>query len=301
MSKAAYSQEIERGLRVAEANIYHEDKIWSRFSNDKVDIGEVLANVIRTLSKALPITKPMKALSIGSGAEPQFRILGTAFRGGLHLLDMDDTSLDILRERIHRQATDHASVVRADFKEIFRDARKTAAFMETEMGGGRVELITLHHSLYYCTEADWLPILANLYKTALASTGALHAVLMANQSDDQATTTWFYNHFVGKFFGARNEQDLREFAAALKKRPLFKNAQVLVKTNRVRFRAPDFEKLMAVVWMILLYPDVHPYSEKQRREITEFVHRHFWQKDQPLIQLQDHMVVYRGIGFKGLI
>ncbi|MCX7824025.1 MAG: class I SAM-dependent methyltransferase [Verrucomicrobiae bacterium] len=301
MPKASYSQEIERGLRVAEANIYHEDKIWSRYSNDKVDIGEVLASVIRTLHKALPITKPMKALSIGSGAEPQFRILETAFRGGLHLLDMDDTSLDILRERIHRQATDHASVVRADFKEIFRDARKTRAFMETELAGGRVELITLHHSLYYAAESDWLPILANLYKSALASTGALHAVLMANQSDDPATTTWLYNHFVGKFFGARNEQDLRAFAASLKKRPLFRNAQVLVKTNRVRFRAPDFEKLMAVVWMILLYPDVHPYSEKQRREITEFVHQRFWQKDQPLIQLQDHMVIYRGIPFKGLI
>jgi len=301
MTTASYSQEIERGLRVAEANIYHEDKIWSRFSNDKVDIGEVLANVIRTLNKALPLTKPMKALSIGSGAEPQFRILETAFRGGLHLLDMDDTSLDILRERIHRQATDHASVVRADIKEVFPDPRKTRAFVEAELAGGRVELITLHHSLYYCVEADWLPILSNLYKTALASTGALHAVLMANHGDDQTTTTWLYNHFVGKFFGARNEQDLCEFAATLKKRPVFRNAQVLVKTNRVRFRAPDFEKLMAVVWMILLYPDVHPYSEKQRREITEFVHRNFWQNEQPMIQLQDHMVIYRGIRCKGLI
>jgi hypothetical protein len=301
MPRAAINREIECGLRVAEANIYHEDKIWSRFSNDKVDIGETLANVIRTLNKALPIAKPMKALSIGSGAEPQFRILETAFRGGLHLLDMDDTSLDILRERIQRQATDHASVVRADFKDILRDVGKTRAFMERELAGGRVELVTLHHSLYYSSEPDWLPILENLYRTALASTGALHAVLMASQSDDQTTTTWLYNHFVGKFFGARNDQDLREFGAALKKKPLFRKSQVLTRTSRVRFRAPDFEKLMSVVWMILLFPDVHPYSEKQRLEITEFIHRNFWQKNQPLIQLQDHMVVYRGIPFRGLI
>jgi hypothetical protein len=84
---------------------------------------------------------------------------------------------------------------------------------------------------------------------------------MASQSDDQTTTTWLYNHFLGKFFGARNDQDLRGFAEVLKKRPLFRKAQVLTRTSRVRFRAPDFEKLMAVVWMILLFPDVHPYSE----------------------------------------
>jgi hypothetical protein len=301
MPAAEHQAEIERGLRIAETTIYQEDKVWSRFSNDKVDIGEVLANVIRTLHKALPLSKPLRALSVGSGAEPQFRILATMFRGGLHLLDLDEASLDILRERIHRQATDHASVVRADFKGVFREARDAQGFVDKELAGGRVELVTLHHSLYYCAEADWLPILANLWKFALAPRGALHAVLMANQSEDRSTTTWLYNHFVGKFFGHANDQDLRKFAAQLRGRPVFRNSQVLFKTNRVRFRAPDFEKLMAVVWMVLLYPDIHPYSEDQRREITEFVYQNLWLQGQPLIQMQDHLAIYRGLRIKGSI
>jgi hypothetical protein len=135
----------------------------------------------------------------------------------------------------------------------------------------------------------------------LAPKGALHAVLMANQSDDRSTTTWLYNHFVSKFFGLDNTQDLRRFAATLSGRPRFRNSQILFKTNRVRFRAPDFEKLMAVVWMVLLYPDVHPYTEQQRREITEFVYQNFWLQGQPLIQIQDHLVVYRGLRLRGTI
>jgi len=46
---------------------------------------------------------------------------------------------------------------------------------------------------------------------------------------------------------------------------------------------------------------VHKYSLKQREEITEFVYKHFWIKKRPLIQSQDHLVAYKGIGFKGLI
>jgi len=53
--------------------------------------------------------------------------------------------------------------------------------------------------------------------------------------------------------------------------------------------------------MILLYPDVCPYSQRQREEITEFVYKRLWQKRKPLVQKQDHMVIYRDIGFKGLI
>ena len=52
---------------------------------------------------------------------------------------------------------------------------------------------------------------------------------------------------------------------------------------------------MAVVWMILLYPNVHPYTLKQRQEITGFVYERLWKKKEPLVQAQDHLVVYKGI------
>jgi hypothetical protein len=58
---------------------------------------------------------------------------------------------------------------------------------------------------------------------------------------------------------------------------------------------------MAIVWMILLYPNVHKYSLAQRREITEFVYRRFWRPRRPICQMQDHLVVYRGVGLRGLI
>jgi hypothetical protein len=87
----------------------------------------------------------------------------------------------------------------------------------------------------------------------------------------------------------------------LQRDPVFKKAQFISKTNDVKFFVEDFEKLMAVVWMILLYPDVHKYSLRQREEVTEFVFKNFWAKKRPIIQTQDHLVIYKSIGFPGLL
>ncbi len=84
---------IEAGVRTGCLKLSHEDKIWSRYSNDKVDIEEELTKVIRALSKELPLFQKMRALSIGSSTEPQFRILETAFGGGLYLLDIEKEAL----------------------------------------------------------------------------------------------------------------------------------------------------------------------------------------------------------------
>ena len=43
------------GLRAAGSHMYQQDKVWSRYSNDKVDIAGTLARVLRTLTKALPL------------------------------------------------------------------------------------------------------------------------------------------------------------------------------------------------------------------------------------------------------
>lgn len=297
----SYRKIIESGLRAAQDNMCGQDKIWSRYSHDKVDVGEVLAKVIRTLSSVLPLNLKLRALSVGSSDEPQFRILETAFRGGLYLLDINDCALNIVRERIKRQRTDHVITIKADYKKIFLNVKHQDDFSRHKLGNKKVHLVTLHHSLYYCLECDWFNIFDNLYSKFLAPKGAIHAVLMSSKSNGRTTTTWLYNHFVGKFFGAHNDQDLRIFKKKLQKYPAFKKAQVLLRTNRIYFDVSDFRKFMAVVWMILLYPNVYKYSLKQREEITEFIYKKFYKTRHPLVQEQDHLVVYKGIESKGLI
>jgi len=292
---------IEAGVRTAGTMMVDQDRIWSQYSNDKVDIGERLAAVIRTLSAAAPLTKKLRALSIGSSNEPQFRILETAFRGGLYLFDIDQKALDKVNERIRRQSTGHVATIQGDYKQAFFDAGHTAAFYKGPLKRKKVDLITLHHSLYYCREEAWSQLFENIYRSLLARRGAIHAVLMAAESDNPMTTTWLYNHFAGKYFGVRNDQSLVALKKQLAQIPLFKDDQVILATSNVEFFVDDFSKFMEVIWMILLYPDVHRYNDEQIEEIVTFVYEHFWSRREPLLQIQHHLVLYRGMEFKGLI
>ncbi len=292
---------IEAGVRTAGTMMVDQDRLWSQYSNDKVDIGEKLAGVIRTLSVASPLTRKLRALSIGSSNEPQFRILETAFRGGLYLFDIDQNALDSVEERVRRQRTTHVTTIQGDYKQALFDADHTRAFFTGHLQGKKVDLITLHHSLYYCLEEQWSPLFENLYRQLLARRGAIHAVMMAPESSNEMTTTWLYNHFAGRFFGVRNNQSLLALKKELDANALFADAQVLVAPSRVEFFVDDFLKFMEVVWMILLYPDVHRYNREQIEEIVAFVHDRFWTGRHPLQQVQHHLVVYRGIDFKGLI
>jgi hypothetical protein len=294
-------QLIEQGIKVANSKMFEEDKVWSYYSNDKVDVGECLVKVIRTISKSLPLNKTMTSLSIGSSNEPQFRILEASFRGGLYLLDIEKEALEEVRERINRQRTIHVKAILGDYNQIFLNPENAAIFFNTKLDRKKMNLATLHHSLYYCQRSSWNMLFENLYRQILAPKGGIHAVLMAAESNDCCTTTWLYNHFVGKYFECNNDQNLQKFKKELQTNTLYNKAQILTRRNYVHFFVKDFEKFMSVVWMILLYPGVHKYSLKQKEEITEFVYKKFWKTKKPLIQLQDHLVIYRGIGFKGLI
>src|SRR5215475_9090037 len=112
-------ERIQLGLRAGTAHMYEQDKIWSRYSNDKVDIAGMLGRVLRTLHNALPLEQPLRALSIGSSNEPQFRILESAFRSGLYLLDIEDAALQVVEERIRRQDTPQVRLIRGDYREVF--------------------------------------------------------------------------------------------------------------------------------------------------------------------------------------
>lgn len=286
---------IEAGIRSAHSLMMDEDDIWSRYSNDKTDIGEHLAEVIRTLSAALPLTRKLRALSIGSSSEPQFRILETAFKGGLYLLDIDPQALETVRERVTRQDIRHVRMITGDYNHLLRQPVSVKSFFRQSLDNRKLDLITLHHSLYYCSMNEWVPLFLNIHKHLLARAGAIHAVLMSPESRDPHTTSWLYNQFAGRYFGITNNQSLPALKRQLESHAEFRNTNIILKSSRVRFFVEDFEKLMKVVWMVLLYPGVHDYSETQKEEIVSFVYDNFFLKKQPLFQKQHHLILYRGI------
>ena len=292
---------IRQGVSTSRALMSQQDKIWSRYSRDKVDIGETLARVLRTLAKVLPLGRPLRALSVGSSTEPQFRLLEANFRGGLYLLDVERAALDVITERMRRQSVTHVFPLRRDYTRIFLDRDRIRRFLREDLAGRRLDLIAFEHSLYYCPTAAWRTLVTNVVDELLAPVGAVHLVLMSASATDPSTTTWLYEHFAGKFLGHRNDQDLRAFVRALRRERALGAAQILSKTDRVRFYVDDFRALMSVVWMILLYPNVHRYTLAQRREIAEHVYRRLFARRKPLLQDQDHVVVYRGLRGRGLI
>ncbi|MFH1791337.1 MAG: class I SAM-dependent methyltransferase [Candidatus Omnitrophota bacterium] len=294
-------KDIKAGLRAAGSKVYNEDRIWSRYSNDKVDIGEELAGVIRTLIKAMPLKARMRALSVGSSSEPQFRVLETNFRGGLYLLDIEETPLCAVKERLRRQLTKNVQTICMDYNRALLERGAARLFRRTLLGNKKLNLVILHHSLYYSSELKWKMIFDNLYREVLAGKSAVHAVLMAAESGNTYSTTWLYNHFVGKFFGLQNTQSLKYLRQELAADRVFRGAQVYLKTDSVRFLPDTFTEFMTVVWMILLYPGVHKYSPAQRREVTEFVYDKFWKNKKPLVQEQDHLIVYKGIRKRGFV
>lgn len=281
---------IRKGMRVADANIYQHDQIWSRYSNDKVQIGEGLGYIIRFLYKKLPLYVPLRALSIGSSAEPQFRVLASTFRGGLYLLDMENQALEIIRERIERQSTRHVFPMNGDFNKVFATKKSSRQFLLRRLHTNKMHLITFHHSLYYAPMRQWMELFRNISVT-MAKASVVHSVLMASESENPYTTTWLYNHFAGKFFGHVNDQNLTTFGHMLRRGSAFKKHYVYLKTHEVRFFINDFEKFMSVIWMVLLHPNVHRFNERQKKEVTEHVYAKFWVPRRPLLQLQDNLIL----------
>lgn len=307
MRRLSVAERRRIALGATRARMYQQDKLWSRYSNDKVDIALALGNVIRTLSHALPLSAPLRALSIGSSNEPQFRILASTFRDGLCLVDIEEAALDVVAERIARQRTRHVVLVRGDYRRLLASDAAARRLRERALGGKRVTLATLHHSLYYAPRADWRGLIARIYGQLLARhrgggpAAAIHAVLMASRDDDPHSTTWLYNHFAGRFFGVTNDQNLGALARELRRDPAFAGSRILSRSSLVDFYVDDFERFMSVVWMILLYPNVHDYDAEQRIAITEHVYRELWSRGRPLKQRQDHLAIYRGHGGRVLL
>ena len=292
-SKSSKSSLIAKGIGAGEIDMYDEDNTWSQNSSDKVDIAEELMRIIRETFGSVPPDRLLEALSIGSGSEPQFEILEAAFRGGLNLLDIDSVPLSVINRRIKNRWIDHVKTIQADYNKVLLHDADAKLFLSRELGGSRQNLITLHHSLYYSSESDWAELFGSLYGAIMAEQGAIHAVMMSSQCTRKDSTTWLYNHFAGIFFGCRNDQDLASFGKTLHSNTGFEKADIRAETHSVKFFTDDFEKFMEVIWMILLYPNVHDYTYDQREEITEYVYSNFYKPGKPLIQMQDHLIIRR--------
>ncbi len=292
-SKPTRSTLIEKGIRAGDSDMYRENAIWVQNSSDKVDIAQELMQVVRDIFRTVPMDRKLRALSIGSGSEPQFQILESAFRGGLYLLDIDSVPLSVIKDRVESHWIDHVTTVLADYNKTLVHTADAERFLKEVLGGSKLDLIVLHHSLYYSSASDWAEFFSSLYDIILAEKGAIHAVMMSSSCREKDSTTWLYNHFAGKFFGCRNDQDLNAFRKGLHENKNFIGAKIQQVTHRVKFYIEDFEKYMAVIWMILLYPNVHDYSYAQKKEITEYVYDNFYTLKKPLIQMQDYLIVSR--------
>ncbi|MEM8956516.1 MAG: class I SAM-dependent methyltransferase [Pseudomonadota bacterium] len=284
---------IEIGLRAAQSPLRQQVKLWARHADEKPDVAADLMATLRWLHRTAPPDRALRALSIGSSEEPQFRLLSAAAGGGLWLYDADRTALAAVRARIGRQMLSGVHLVHGDYTADFLQPDAAHQALANRLGGAPFDLITIHHALYYCPAAEWSDLVATLYETLLRDPGAMHLALMSATDPRPFTTTWLYNHFAEKFFGSRNDQDLAGLAQKLAERPEFSHARFSRRTHAVRFQNEDFADFMAVVWMIMLYPDGHNYTLDQRREITEFVVEQFWQPRRPLTQVQDYLSVLK--------
>lgn len=284
---------IERGLRAAEFNIFEQNRVWARFSNEKPDVAASLMRTIRVLHARMTDDRELSALSIGAGNEPQFRVLQAAFQRGLWLYDIDGAALATIQERQVRQQLNRVHLIQGDYRGDFRNNAVARQTLEAILDGQKQDLITLHHCLYYSQAREWPALVRALFDEVLQPAGAIHMVMMSAREKSPYSTTWLYNHFAGKFFGSSTDQDLLGLRNELVKEMGPGECEITSETRQVQCWVDDFDLFMSVVWMILLYPQGHDYTLDQRVEITEFVIEHFWVPKRPLVQTQDYVTLHK--------
>ena len=283
---------MEQGLRAAQTGIPEQNLIWSRFSSDKPDVAQGTMRAFRMLAFAHNYEKPINILSLGCGAEPQLRLLNAANHNMITLLDNDPDALANINERISRQFYHNIHTVLENY-EAFLDVNYTRAFLKTQLNNQKADAIFLHHSLYYIPMRQWTALITNIYNELLAEKGIIHCVLMARYSDDPHTTTWLYNNYTRRFFNHINDQGLLAFKETLMEENCLKDAELSDHSSEVKFWVNNFECFMQVIWMILLYPQVHDYKKDQMEIIINDIYNNFFEPKQPLLQTQDHLYIQK--------
>src|SRR5262249_48903766 len=67
-----------------------------------------------------------------------------------------------------RQNTGHVTLIRGDYGHLLADDASARGFRAHALGGRRMTLVTLHHSLYYAPRAAWRGIVDRTYRHLLA-------------------------------------------------------------------------------------------------------------------------------------
>lgn len=279
---------MEAGLSSAGFAIDLQDEIWSMHSNDKIDIARQTGRVFADLFARLGARDDLRVMSLGCGIEPQLQVY-QALAAQIFLIDIDQNAIGDIRQKARQRFCQNINAIQQDFSG-FLDPEFFATFCQKAVKKP-LEAVFLHHSLYYLPQRDWHRLIGNIYTHLLCPGGSIHCVLMSSRCVDPQSTTWLYNHFAGRFCGHTNDQDLLAFEHELSALPACAGARMQTQTTRVQFKATDFSELMAVIWMILLYPQVHDYSDAQMREIVTHIYRRFFLPAVPLMQEQDHLVI----------
>lgn len=275
------------GLASAEVSLREQVKTWEHYTDEKADVARSLMHCVKSILPQMPVNHAFRTLSIGSSEEPQLKLLHALSDGGLWLYDKDPDALDAVDAIVRRHMLNNVNLEVGDYLNDFRSGEAARETIASKFNGVQFDLITLHHSLYYCEPAIWPELLSRLNTYALSKPGALHVALMSSSTDQPYTTTWLYNRFARKFFGVSSEQNLLKLPEQMQKTA--QDLSFSTSSSATRFRPTSFRELMAVVWMIMLYPDIHEYDLEQRMEITEFVFDEFWQPRRDLVQIQDYL------------
>ncbi len=284
---------LEEGLAAAEKDLREKVKIWEHYTDEKADVAKNLMRGVKIVLRQMSSGHAFRSLSIGSSEEPQLKLLHALSDGGLWLYDKDPEALSAVAHVVERHMLNEIHLEVGDYLDDFRTEASAKDTLSRKFGGVPFELITLHHSLYYCEPAIWPELVGNLKTHILNKPGVLHIALMSSSTDRPHTTTWLYNLFARKFLGVSNSQNLLDLPAQLQQNE--QDLSFSTRSSATRFRPTSFQELMAVVWMIMLYPDVHNFDLDQRTEIAEFVLDEFWLPRRDLIQIQDYLTAVKKI------
>lgn len=284
---------MEEGLAAAELSLREQAKTWENYTDEKADVAKSLMLGVRSVLRDMPAGHAFRSLSIGSSEEPQLKLLHALSDGGLWLYDKDPAALRAVQYIVERHMLKDIHLEVGDYQKDFRTDKSTLDTIAKKLGGQRFDLVTLHHSLYYSEPAYWPELVSKLTTHVLSKPGMLHMALMSSSTDCPYTTTWLYNHFANKFLGHSNSQNLLDLPAQI--RTTTQHLRFSAQSSATRFRPSSFREMMAVVWMIMLHPDVHQFDLDQRTEITEFVLDEFWLPRRDIIQIQDYVTAVKPV------
>ena len=80
------------------------------------------------------------------------------------MLDIESEALDVAEARVRRQSIDNVTTICGDYNALFTTPGETGQFLRDRLGGAAVDLVLLHHSLYYADAGTWQALVEHLFR-----------------------------------------------------------------------------------------------------------------------------------------